>query len=176
MTRRLLAPVPLAVFLVSLVFVAGGAPTASAQDPVHGAAKAPPRGNSSVDTPGLDTNRGSSRLLVGDSAPDIELREDDGTSFHLGDAVDRSAWLLVFARFPGDAAGVDGALDSLTALGVRTIVVAPFHRARLAAGLPGTALRLAYDRTSGAARIYGLFDPVTSNPRPGVFLVERGGR
>jgi len=32
------------------------------------------------------------------------------------------------------------------------------------------------DRASVTARTYGLFDPLTSNPRPGAFLIDKRGR
>jgi len=116
------------------------------------------------------------RFLVGDEAPDIELRDDDNRPFHLTEARREKAWLIVFARVPEDLVEVERGKVDVAALGVGMVAIAPFHRDRVTPLVAKPQVQLLNDHASRIARLYGVFDPVTSNPYPGVFLVDRSGK
>ena len=112
------------------------------------------------------------RFLLGDGAPDIDQRDQDNVRYHLADERRTKPQLVVFARTPNDVRSIDVVEKELLDLGVGLISLAPFRRDRI--GTPGA--RLLTDGASINARNYGVFDPVTSNPRPAVFLVDRNGK
>ncbi len=112
-------------------------------------------------------------FLVGDDAPDVDLTDTNGIRFHLADARGAGPWLLVFARDPVDLEEAQAARSDLAALGIGVIGIGPFRR-EVATADP-TVVRLLPDRASHVARVYGMFDPVTSNPRAGAFLVGKNG-
>ena len=116
------------------------------------------------------------RFLVGDEAPDIDLRDEDGHRFHLAEARHEKPWLVVFARVPEDVVEVERGNGDALALGVGMVVIAPFHRDRVTPLVKKPQVPLLNDHASRIARLYGVFDPVTSNPFPGVFLVDRSGK
>ena len=115
------------------------------------------------------------RLLVGDQAPDINLKDAEGKSFDLDRLRKHLPWMIVFARFPDDAVLAEESEADFRALGVGVVIVAPFSRQRLARLVPNPRVALLFDRASYVARVYGLYDPVTGNPRPGAVLVDRRG-
>jgi hypothetical protein len=116
------------------------------------------------------------RFLVGDEAPDIDLRDEDQHRFHLSEARHEKPWLIVFARVPEDVVEVERGNGDALALGVGMVVIAPFHRDRVTPLVKKPQVPLLNDHASRIARLYGVFDPVTSNPFPGVFLVDRSGK
>jgi len=116
------------------------------------------------------------RFLVGDAAHDIDLRDQAEVRFHLGDARHDRPWLIVFARAPEDVIEVERGRKGAEALGVGQVVIAPFRRDRVTPLVADPQVPLLYDHASRIARVYGVFDPVTSNPFPGVFLVDQSGK
>jgi peroxiredoxin len=161
--------------VVTLSLLALTATLAAAQDN-------PPKGGKAQDAPSPVTeSKGPAptgsygRFLVGDSAPDIDLHDQDERRFHLSDARRERPWLIVFARQPEDLREVERAREDVQSLGVGLVAIAPFRRARLMPMIPNPRVRLLTDGPSWTARIYGAYDPVTSNPRPAVFLVDRAG-
>ena len=116
------------------------------------------------------------RFLVGDDAPDIDLRDQTEARFHLSDARRQKPWLIVFARVPQDLVEVERGNVDIGTLGVGTVVIAPFHRDRVTPLVSNPQVPLLSDHASRSARVYGVFDPVTSNPYPGVFLVDKAGK
>jgi peroxiredoxin len=162
--------------LSTLLLCAVTAP-AFAQDP----GKTPPtEGSPSIQTGG-DANGppGQStvgRMLVGDSAPDVDMNDQYGKRFHLSDARKEKPWLLVFAPRPQDAVTAEGALPGLDELGTGLIVIAPFPHNRVTRLVPNARARFLVDRSSRVARVYGVFDAVTTSARSGVFLVDKRGR
>ncbi len=160
--------------LVAWALLAATPPGARAQDP----SKVPPTGPS----PSKDGSAAGpaamtpGRFLVGDNAPDINLRDSNGKQFQLSKAYKDRPWLIVFTRVPEDAVDVERAFDGLSELGIGAAVIAPFSRDKLADWVPNPRFRLLIDRSSRAARVYGNYDAVSSNPRRGVVLVDRHGK
>lgn len=161
--------------VVALFLLALTAALAAAQDN-------PPKGSKSRDAPSPVTtspapspSAGYGRFLVGDSAPDIDLHDQDERRFHLTEARRERPWLIVFARQPEDLREVERARVDVESLGVGLAAIAPFRRTRLLHMIPNPHVTLLTDGPSWTARVYGVFDPVTSNPRPAVFLVDRSG-
>jgi peroxiredoxin len=116
------------------------------------------------------------RMLVGDAAPDVKLNDHEGRLFHLATARRDRAWLLVFLRKPENIVDPEAAAGGLAALGLGAVVIAPFGADRVQAWAAKPRLPLLFDRASFTARTYGLYDPLTSNPRPGAYLVDQKGR
>jgi peroxiredoxin len=116
------------------------------------------------------------RFLVGDPAPEVRLTDHVGRTFQL--SVERKAkpWLLVFIRRIDELTGVESIGDDLVALGIGSVVIAPFGREKVLERVDRPRLPILFDRASVTARTYGVYDPVTGNPRPGAFLVDRRGR
>jgi hypothetical protein len=143
---------------------------------------APPTGRNPADPrPGRTKSlqppaAGLGRFLVGDQAPDVRLNDHAGRLFHL--AIERRSrpWLLVFVRQPAGLADVEAVADGLASLGLGAAVIAPFGRERVLEWVATPKLPVLFDRASQTARVYGVYDPVTGNPRPGAFLVDRRGR
>src|SRR5687767_7256482 len=171
MTRRVW---PLIV--ITLLALAGSPSIAPAQDPDKGVPIKPGPSQRSSEAGQARTTTRIGRLLVGDAAPDIDLRDHDGDRFQLSKARREKPWILVFARFPEDVTEVELAESAFRTLGIGVVIVAPFGGQKVEAVLPGHKVRLLTDRASRTAQIYGLFDVVTRNPRPGAFLVDRDGR
>ena len=130
------------------------------------------------DTSPSPTPAGTSvgRFLIGDPAPDVNLKDQNGRTFHL--AVERKAkpWLLAFVRRPEETVDVETAADGLASLGLGAVIIAPFGRDRQVPYVKSPKLALLTDRASVTAKTYGLYDAVTSNPRPGAFLIDKKGR
>jgi len=143
---------------------------------------APPSGRNPADPrPGRTKSQtvpssGLGRLLVGDVAPDVRLNDHAGRMYHLATERRTKPWLLVFVRQPDALVDVASAADGLTELGLGAAIIAPFGRDRVLARVATPKLPVLFDRASQTARIYGVYDPVTGNPRPGAFLVDRRGR
>lgn len=137
-----------------------------------GPPEAKEKGTGTAPLPGLSLGR----FLVGDVAPDVNLNDAAGAPFHL--VVERRSrpCLLVFVRRPQETVDVESAAEDLAALGLGTVIIAPFGPDKQRAWVARPRLRLLFDRASMTARTYGVFDAVTSNPRPGAFLVDRRGR
>lgn len=119
---------------------------------------------------------GIGRYLVGDPAPDVNLRDQDGRLFHLTEERRAKPWLLIFVRHPRESADIEAAADGLAGLGIGAVVLAPFGRDRQHPWVAAPKLPLLTDRASVTARTYGMYDPVSSNPRPGAFLINKKGR
>ena len=132
------------------------------------------RGDRSKSPPAQSTALG--RFLVGDPAPEVRLTDHAGRPFHL--TVERRAkpWLLVFIRHTSELTDVEAIGDGLKALGIGSVVIAPFGRERVRQAVAAPRLPVLFDRASMTARTYGVYDPVTGNPRPGAFLVDSRGR
>jgi len=130
----------------------------------------PATAQSSSNTPPAVSRYG--RFLVGDAAPDIMLSDQANVRYHLGTARREKPQMLVFARTPVDVRTVDAVLRELEALGIGVVAIAPFRSDRVASA----SVRLLTDGASITARNYGVFDAVTSNPRPSVFLIDRMGK
>ena len=163
-----LAPIALAVAAPALA----QNPPKSAPSTTRTGPDAKERGKSTAPLPGI----GLGRFLVGDAAPDVKLNDQAGVPFHLVTERRSKPWLLVFVRRPQETADVEAAADDLAALAIGAVVIAPFGRDRQLAFVARPKLRLLFDRASMTARTYGVFDAITSNPRPGAFLVDRRGR
>jgi peroxiredoxin len=116
------------------------------------------------------------RFLVGDAAPEVNLRDATGSKFQLSRAVKERAWLLVFARTPEDAIDLELAVPGLNELGIGSALIAPFGQDKLSATVSTPHFRLLPDRASRLARVYGQYDAVSSNPRQGIVLVDRRGK
>jgi peroxiredoxin len=116
------------------------------------------------------------RFLIGDAAPDIDLHDQANVPFHLAAARRQQPQMIVFARTTDDVRSIDATLGELEALHIGVVAIAPFRRDRIVPASTTKATRLLTDGASITARVYGVFDPVTSNPRPGVFLVDRAGK
>lgn len=147
-----------------------------AQDPEK-TPTTPPGAHSGDATPS-PTPVGTSvgRFLIGDPAPDVKLNDQNGRTFHLSTERRVKPWLLVFVRFPKETAEVETAAAGLAALGMGAVIVAPFGREQQRPFVASPKLALLTDRASVTARTYGLYDPVTSNPRQGAFLIDKRGR
>ncbi|MEP7028055.1 MAG: redoxin domain-containing protein [Candidatus Eisenbacteria bacterium] len=164
------------VALILVWFLPGLAPDARAQGGRGKGGRLPDAPSPTQSSQGPPPNsRYAGRYLVGDAAPDIDLRDQDDQRFRLSAARREKPWLVVFARTPRDLVEAEHAYDGETALGVGVIAIAPFRRVRVAKLIPEPRVRLLTDGASIIARIYGVFDAVTSNPRPAVFLVDRAG-
>jgi hypothetical protein len=127
------------------------------------------------DAPGPAATR-MGRFLIGDEAPDIDLNDERGLRFRLSEARKARPYLIAFARLPEEVLEVERARADLDSAGISVIVVAPFHRERVVELMGEPRVRFLQDRASRAARVYGLFDAVTSNPRPGAILVDKRQR
>jgi peroxiredoxin len=116
------------------------------------------------------------RYLVGDPAPDIDMKDEDGKDFRLGNARKKGPVLVAFAHDAEDALEIERARAALQGSGISTVLIAPFHRDKLAdvAGVP--QVTYLHDRTGRIARLYGLYDAVTSTPLPGAILVDERQR
>src|SRR5437868_879902 len=68
------------------------------------------------------------RFLVGDAAPDVDLRDQDELRFRLATARREKPWLLVFARTTDDVLSVEAVDQDLEALGIGVVAIAPFRR------------------------------------------------
>jgi len=150
---------------------------ARAQDPDK-TSSTPPTSTQSGDASPTPTPAGISvgRFLIGDPAPDVNRKAQAGGRFHLSAEGGTRPWLLVFVRLPKETVEVETAADGLTALGLGAVIIAPFGREQQSPWVKAPKIPLLTDRASVTARTYGLFDPVTSNPRPGAFLIDKRGR
>ena len=119
---------------------------------------------------------GIGRYLVGDPAPDINQRDQDGRTFHLMEERRTKPWLVVFVRRPQETADIEAGADGFAQLGLGAVILAPFGRDKQHAWVAAPRLPLLTDRASVTARTYGMYDPVTSNPRSGAFLINKKGR
>jgi peroxiredoxin len=134
----------------------------------------PATGQSSTNSPPAVSRYG--RFLVGDAAPDVILTDQANMHYHLGTARREKPQMLVFARTPADVRTVNAVLNELAALGIGVAAIAPFRRDRVASANAPMNVRLLTDGASITARNYGVWDAVTSNPRPSVFLIDRAGK
>jgi peroxiredoxin len=148
---------------------------AFAQEPGKGSRPedAPPAVNPSQGPPPVSRY---GRFLVGDAAPDIDLRDQREERFHLTSARREKPWLIVFARTADDVLRVEDVDQDLENLGIGVVAIAPFRRDRLKTRIADPHVRLLTDGASITARVYGVFDAVTSNPRPAVYLIDRAGK
>jgi len=133
-----------------------------------------PQGQTTSNGPPAVTRYG--RFLVGDAAPDVVLHDQKSARYQLGVARREKPQMLVFARTPADVRTVDAVTRELEALGIGVVAIAPFRGDRVATAKAPVSVRLLTDGASITARNYGVFDAVTSNPRPAVFLIDRAGK
>jgi len=159
---------------LALCALAASSVLAFAQDPGnkggHQEDAKPNTGQPSSNGPPGTINIG--RFLLGDGAPDIDGRDQSNVRYHLAEERRDKTQLVVFARTPQEVLGVDATLRELQELGIGVIAIAPFHRERVGP----LNMRLITDGASINARNYGVFDAVTSNPRPAIFLIDRSGK
>lgn len=132
------------------------------------------RGDRTKALPAQSTALG--RFLVGDPAPEVRLTDHAGRTFHLTPERRAKPWLLVFIRHATELADLQSIADGLKALGIGSVVIAPFGRERVLQSVAAPRLPILFDRASMTARTYGVYDPVTGNPRPGAFLVDQRGK
>jgi peroxiredoxin len=116
------------------------------------------------------------RFLVGDPAPAIRLNDHTGKPFDLTLERRNKPWLIVFIRQLSELPDIDAVATDLSGLGIGSAVIAPFGHERVKQVVRKPQLPVLFDRASMTARTYGVFDPVTGNPRPGAFLVDVRGR
>jgi len=159
---------------LALCALATSSVLAFAQDPGtkngHQEEAKPNTGQPSANGPPPSIHMG--RFLLGDGAPDIEARDQANARYHLADARREKPQMIVFARMPDELRNVDAVSKDLADLGIGVIAIAPFRQDRVGS----MRMRLITDGASINARNYGVFDPVTSNPRPAVFLIDRSGK
>lgn len=161
---------------LTLAIALAVAPPAGAQTPDKiPPVTAPPTSSTAQPAKGTPVPR-IGRMLVGDAAPDVKLTDSQGRTFHLSTARRDRPWLLVFLRKPENIVDPEAAAAGLAELGLGAVVIAPFGPDRVRDLVPSPALPLLFDRASFTARTYGLYDPITSNPRPGAYLVDQKGR
>ena len=122
--------------------------------------------------------RVSTRVAVGEGAPDFELSKMDGKPLRLSSL--RGKWVMVwFVENRDSLAGVEPLAESLEKLGVRTLAVCYDKSQALAQRLQGK--QLAYiplaDATGDIVSLYGLLDSTNSREtvRPGFVLVNPVG-
>ena len=159
---------------LALCALATSSVLAFAQDPGNKSShKEDPQPNTGqASTNGPPTSLSLGRFLLGDGAPDIDLRDQVNARYHLADERRNKPQMIVFARVPSEVRAVDAVSRELEDLGIGVVAIANFRRDRV-----GTMrMRLLTDGASINARNYGVFDPVTSNPRPAVFLIDRSGK
>jgi len=170
-----MSPIPFLRLAVVTLLGLGACTSASlAQDPGAKTTRPADRSSNGQPSAGGAVLERYGAFLVGDEAPDVDLTFDDGTRFHLAAARRVGPWLLVFARTPDDLAYAQAARADLAEIGVGVVGIGPFHNEE--AAYDPAVVRLLHDYASHVARTYGLFDPVTSNPRAGAILVGRDGR
>ncbi len=116
------------------------------------------------------------RFLVGDPAPEVRLNDHTGRAFQLSLVRRAKPWLLVFIRRATELADVESMADGLKGIGIGSVVIAPFGRGRVLQSVAAPRMPVLFDRASMTARTYGVYDPLTGNPRPGAFLVDRRGK
>jgi peroxiredoxin len=120
--------------------------------------------------------RVSTRVAVGERAPDFELLKLDGTPVRLSGF--RGNWvMLYFVERRDSLASVEPVARALDAIGVRTIAVI-FDKVQAVAKIlhgrdPGY-LPLA-DPTGEIVALYGLLDPTRDESQPGFVLVTPTG-
>jgi peroxiredoxin len=150
-----------------------------------GAAAQPSRTPPTTKTPGqtrpirgktVPQSTSVGRFLVGDVAPEMKLNDHTGRTFTLSVERKGKPWLLVFIRRADELAGAESVAGELGTLGIGAAVIAPFGHERVLEWVHAPRLPVLFDRASVTARTYGVYDPVTGNPRPGAFLVDRRGR
>jgi len=172
-------PIPFASVVPGALLLA-----AFAGVPVPASAQSPDKSNTPLTTPkGESTSpatgipaSSTGRFLVGDPSPDVNLRDQDGRAFQLSVERRTRPCLIVFVRLPQETVDIEAAADGLAATGIKAAIVAPFGRDRVREWVAEPRLPLLTDRASVTARTFGTFDPVTSNPRPGAYLIDTRGR
>lgn len=137
----------------------------------------PPRGRPSEVGPPASQIRISSRVYVGEDAPDFELTDANGRPFRLsrmrGERV-----LLVFADRRDILVPYAAAADSLRTLGVMMVGVchdSP-QSLRTTATRDNLSFPLVSDPTGEIAAIYGAFDYRASSIVPGFVMVGTRGK
>ncbi len=139
--------------------------------------------NTSTTTPGKTTHsatpgrgRVTTRVAVGEKAPDFELRKLDGTPVRLSSL--RGNWvMLYFVERRDSLASVEPVAKALASINVRTVAVI-FDKVQAVAKVLGGRdpgyLPLA-DPTGEIVALYGLMDPMRDESQPGFVLVTPRG-
>ena len=139
-----------------------------------------PRGGTTPQTtnrkPGqtATSNRGrvTTRVAVGERAPDFEAIRPDGTRLRLSGL--RGNWVMLFFVERRDSLqAVEPVAKALESIGVRTVAVIfdkPQALAKLLNGRDPGYLPLA-DPTGEIIALYGLMDPIRDQSQPGFVLV-----
>ena len=124
------------------------------------------------------TGRGrvTTRVAVGEKAPDFELRKLDGTPVRLSSL--RGNWVMLYFVARRDSLGsVEPVARALQSIGVRTVAVV-FDKvqavARMLEGRDPGYLPLA-DPTGEIVALYGLMDPTRDQSQPGFVLITPRG-
>jgi len=120
--------------------------------------------------------RVTTRVAVGEKAPDFELRKLDGTPVRLSSL--RGNWvMLYFVERRDSLASVEPVAHALESINVRTVAVI-FDKAQAIAKILGDHdpgyLPLA-DPTGEIVTLYGLMDPMRDESQPGFVLVTPRG-
>jgi peroxiredoxin len=121
-------------------------------------------------------SRVTTRVAVGESAPDFELRKLDGTPVRLSSL--RGNWVMVyFVERRDSLASVEPVARALASIGVRTVAVI-FDKVQAVAKVLGGRdpgyLPLA-DPTGEIVALYGLLDATRDQSQPGFVLVTPRG-
>jgi peroxiredoxin len=123
-------------------------------------------------------NRGrlTTRVAVGERAPDFEAIRTDGTAIRLSRL--RGHWvMLYFVERRDSLATVEPVAKALESIGVRTVALIydkPQALAKLMNGRDPGYLLLA-DPTGEIVALYGLMDPTRDESQPGFVLVTPRG-
>ena len=163
--------------LVAGLVLAAGTPTAVAQP-----SRTPPPTKTSPQSGNPSASQATpqamalGRFLVGDPAPAVRLNDHTGKPFDLTLERRSKPWLLLFIRQLAELPDIDAHADEFTELGIGSAVITPFGHERVLQVVARPHQHVLFDRASMTARTYGVYDPVTGNPRPGAFLVDVKGR
>ena len=165
--------------LLPLLLALAVSPVARAQSefkPRPGATAPPATTTKTPHTAPPSRGRLSTRVAVGERAPDFELRKLDGTPVRLSSL--RGTWvMLYFVERRDSLASVEPVARALNSIGVRTVAVI-FDKSQAIANLlkgrdPGY-LPLA-DPTGEIVALYGLLDSTRDQSQPGFVLVTPTG-
>ena len=120
--------------------------------------------------------RPSTRVAVGENAPDFGLTRIDGKTIRLSGL--RGNWVMLwFVEDRDSLAGLDSLATSVAAMGVRTVAVC-FEKAHVLVrhvGKRDLPYDLLADPTGDIVALYGLLDSTSDQARPGFVLVGPRG-
>jgi peroxiredoxin Q/BCP len=136
----------------------------------------PPTGQPAGSAGTSGRGRVSSRVAVGEAAPDFELLRIDGTPLRLSSL--RGGWVMIwFVESRDSLRSVEPVAASLAKMDVRTLAVCYDKTQALAQRLHGKELQYVplADPTGEIVSLYGLLDPERDMAKPGFVLVDPVG-